>query len=226
MNNTHKLYSDVDQYFEDRLIREDPLLNQVLANCRQAKLVPHHISPLQGKWLMLLIQIMGAKRILEIGTLGAYSTIWMARALPPEGTIISLERDASHIKVAQTNLQLTEMQEKVDIREGLALDSLAQLVKEQIPPFDFVFIDADKPNNPNYLRWILKLVKIGSVIIADNVVREGAVLDSESEDPKVRGVQEYMEMLGSLPGLNTTAIQTVGCKGYDGFAMTRVEFLA
>jgi predicted O-methyltransferase YrrM len=170
----------------------------------------------------LLAQIQGARTILEIGTLGGYSTIWLARALPRDGRLITLEANPKHAEVARTNIAHAGLSDLVDLRLGLALSTLPQIATEGNSPFDLIFIDADKPNNPDYLIWALKLSRRGSLIIADNVVRNGAVVDATSSDPNVQGVRRFNELLASEPRLSATAIQTVGSKGYDGFAIAIV----
>ncbi len=161
----------------------------------------------------------GARRILEIGTLGGYSTIWMARALPLDGQLVTLELDSFHAQVAKDNLSLARLEEVVELRVGDALEQLSQMEQEGVEPFDFIFIDADKPNNPNYLQWALKFSHPGTVIIGDNVIREGAVINENSEDPRVVGVREFYDLLADEPRITATAIQTVGSKGYDGFVL-------
>jgi predicted O-methyltransferase YrrM len=170
---------------------------------------------------MLLAEVRGAKTILEIGTLGGYSTIWLARALPPDGRLISLEYNPKHAEVAQENINRAGVSDKVEIRVGRAVDTLPALV-EEFGTFDLIFIDADKPSNPDYLAWALKLSRRGTLIIADNVVRDGMVIDTESTDPNVMGIRRFNELLAAEPRVSTTAIQTVGSKGYDGFAMALV----
>jgi len=177
------------------------------------------VTPNQGKLLQLLVRMNGAKRILEIGTLGGYSTIWLARALPPGGQLITLELDPLHAKIAETNLSLAGLNDTVVIRVGEALEQLAQMKKEDIAPFDFIFIDADKPNNPHYLKWALEFSHPGTVIIGDNVIREGEVINENSQDPRVIGVRAFYDLLAEEPRISASAIQTVGSKGYDGFVI-------
>ncbi|MDX1994952.1 MAG: O-methyltransferase [bacterium] len=212
-------WTAVDQYFSDLFIPSDAVLNATLQASDAAGLPPHNVAPNQGKLLMLLAQIHGAKTILEIGTLAGYSTIWLARALPPGGRIVTLEANAKHAEVARANFANTGLDGMIDLRVGAALDTLPQLASEGIAPFDLIFIDADKPHNPDYLIWALKLSRKGSLIIADNVVRDGAVIQTESEDDNVRGIRRFNEMLAAEPSVSVTAIQTVGSKGYDGFAL-------
>lgn len=217
-----QLWSAVDSYFAERLIPVDAELDAVLAANAKAGLPPHDVSPLQGRFLELLVRVTKASRVLEIGTLGAYSTIWMARALPPHGRIVTLEAAPFHAQVARANLKRAGVADRVDLLEGPALETLPQLLKEQESPFDLVFIDADKPANPAYLEWALTLTRPGSLIIGDNVVREGGVIDEGSTDPGVIGARRFTDMLAAEPRLVATAMQTVGSKGWDGFAMALV----
>jgi predicted O-methyltransferase YrrM len=180
------------------------------------------VSPTQGKLLHVLARVQGARRILEIGTLGGYSTIWLARALPADGRLISLEIDRRHAEVAQTNLDRAGLSSAVEIRLGLALDTLPKLVSEGRGPFDLIFIDADKPGYADYLKWSLKLARKGTLIIADNVVRKGAVADPESTDENVQGIRKFNEALAAEKRVTTTVMQTVGSKGYDGLALILV----
>ncbi len=180
------------------------------------------VSAPQGKLLHLLARSVGARRILEFGTLGGYSTIWLARALPEDGRLISFESNPAYAEVAKANIERAGLSGVVDVRVGAALDTLPQVEAEGGGPFDFVFIDADKRNQAKYLRWALKLSRPGTVIVGDNVVREGAVLDPESDDPSVQGIREFYELIEADPRLDATAIQTVGTKGHDGFALAVV----
>jgi predicted O-methyltransferase YrrM len=219
---TQEQWTEVDRYFTDLLVPPDPALDAALQTSAAAGLPPHNVSPNQGKLLLLLAQIQGARTILEIGTLGGYSTIWLARALPRDGRLITLEANPKHAEVARTNIAHAGLSDLVDLRLGLALSTLPQIATEGNSPFDLIFIDADKPNNPDYFIWALKLSRRGSLIIADNVVRNGAVVDATSSDPNVQGVRRFNELLASEPRLSATAIQTVGSKGYDGFAIAIV----
>ncbi|QLE40552.1 O-methyltransferase [Nostoc sp. C052] len=212
----------VDRYFTDLLVPSDPALDTALQTSAAAGLPPHNVSPNQGKLLLLLAQIQGARSILEIGTLGGYSTIWLARALPSDGYLITLEADPKHAEVARANIAQAGLSKLVDLRLGQALSTLPQIAAENQGPFDLIFIDADKPSNPEYFAWALKLSRRGSLIIADNVVRNGAVIDAASSDPSVQGVRRFNELLAYEPRVNATAIQTVGSKGYDGFAIAIV----
>ncbi|MCF3960844.1 O-methyltransferase [Streptomyces fuscigenes] len=219
---TDSRWAAVDDFFTDRLVAEDEALAAALRTSAEAGLPPISVAPNQGKLLHLVARIQGARRILEIGTLGGYSTIWLARALPEEGRLVSLEADPVHADVARRNLAHAGLAGSTEVRLGPALDTLAALVEEGVEPFDLVFIDADKPNNPRYLEWSLKLTRRGSVIIGDNVVRGGAVADQDAADPGVRGIRDFLELMGRNPRLSATAVQTVGVKGYDGFALARV----
>lgn len=219
------LWTAVDRYFEEKLIPRDEALGAALANNVDAKLPAIDVAANQGKLLGLLAQLQGARTILEIGTLGGYSTIWLARALPEGGRLVSLELSPEHARVAQENIVRAGLEAVVEIRVGKAVDSLAQLAAEGHPPFDFIFIDADKPSYTDYLHGSLKLSRPGTVIVADNVVRWGEVANPESQDSSVQGVRRFTEALAAEPRLSATAIQTVGSKGYDGFVLARVNDL-
>ncbi len=214
-------WSAVDNYLEEALIPNDSLLNRVLANNKRAGLPAIDVAATQGQFLALLVRMTRAKRVLEIGTLGGYSTIWMARELPVDGELLTLEADAHHAAVARENLRLAGVDNKVEVMEGPALASLETLGDR--PPFDLIFIDADKPNNPNYLRWALRYSHPGTLIVGDNVVRDGEVANPESTDERVQGVREFIRMMGSDPRLTVTALQTVGNKGWDGFTLAWVN---
>jgi len=214
------IWIEVDRYFGDLLSPSDDKLNSALAANKKAGLPAIDVSRLQGKFLDLLVRISGARNVLEIGTLGAYSTIWMARALPEGGRIVTLEADPHHAKIARANLRNAGVLDRVDLRLGRALESLPKL--EDAGPFDLIFIDADKPSNPEYLRWALKLSRPGTVIVTDNVVRDGKVVDAKSDDKDVKGTRRFAELLAAEPRLSATVLQTVGTKGYDGFALAVV----
>jgi Predicted O-methyltransferase len=216
-------WEKVDAYITEHLVRQDAVLEQVLANNKQADLPAIDVAPNQGKLLNLYARLIGAARILEIGTLGGYSTIWMARALPEHGRLISLELDPHHAEIAEKNIWLAGLSQQVEIRVGEALTQLAQLEEEGAAPFDLIFIDADKPNNPSYLQWALRFSRPGTLIIGDNVIREGEVTNKHSTDPRVQGIRKFMDMLAEEPRVTATAIQTVGAKGYDGFVMGIVQ---
>src|SRR6202453_354149 len=216
------VWTKVDRYFGDLLVPADAALHATLKTNKQAGLPQIDVTSLQGKFLEFLVRISGAKRVLEIGTLGGYSTIWMARALPEGGRVVTLELDPHHARVARGNLQNVGVLDNVELRVGPALESLSTLVTENAQPFDLIFIDADKQGYPEYLQWSLRLSRPGTVIVADNVVREGRVLDSNSDDADVQGVQRFTELLATEPRLSATVLQTVGAKGYDGFALAVV----
>ncbi len=218
-----KKWSDVDGYFSRLLAPEDDLLKLALDENAKAGMPAHDVSASQGKMLALFIAMTGASRVLEIGTLGGYSTIWVARALPEGGRLTTIEANERHAAVARSNIERAGLFDRVDLHVGAALDVLPNIEREIDTPFDLIFIDADKPNNPNYLEWSLKLSRPGTVIIADNVVRGGAVADPDSEDANVRGVRAFLSMVAKNPRLDATAIQTVGEKGWDGFALIRVK---
>ncbi|WP_418056316.1 O-methyltransferase, partial [Priestia megaterium] len=188
----YEIWNEVDLYMNDKLIQPDPILDEVLKANQEAELPAIDVSPSQGKFLHLLASLKGAKRILEIGTLGGYSTIWLARALPKDGQLITLELSAHHAEVARANLKRAGVSHLVEVIVGPGLDTLAVLKDRGTDPFDLIFIDADKPNNPNYLKWALELSKRGSLIICDNVVRQGHVVNSESEDENVKGIRQFM----------------------------------
>jgi predicted O-methyltransferase YrrM len=219
---TQQRWDAVDGYITRTLVPSDPVLDSALANNAAAGLPAHDVAPNQGKLLYLLARLGGVRRILEIGTLGAYSTIWLARSLSPWGQVVTLEAEPKHAAVAQANLDRAGLSGVVDLRLGPALDSLAALERECPEPFDLIFIDADKPNNPAYLEYALKLSRPGTLIVGDNVIRDGAVVDPESTDPRVQGVRRFFDMLAAEPRLEATAVQTVGSKGYDGFALALV----
>jgi predicted O-methyltransferase YrrM len=224
---TNQMWSAVDGYIADRLIPEDPALAAALAASEAAGLPVGAVSPSQGRLLELLARIRGARSILELGTLGGYSTIWLARALPAGGRLITLEADARFAEVARENVANAGLGQVVQVRVGEALQTLPELANEGAGPFDAIFIDADKRNNPAYLEWSLKLSRAGSVIIADNVVRGGAMLDPDGFDARlgqggVQGVRRFHEMLADEPRVSATVIQTVGAKGHDGFALALV----
>jgi predicted O-methyltransferase YrrM len=208
----------VDTYFAGLLAPEDEVLRQTLIANAEAGLPAHDVSALQGQMLALLVQITGARRVLEIGTLGGYSTIHIARALRLNGIVTTIEADQHHAAIARSNIDRAGMSEMVELLVGKALDILPTLAG----PFDLVFIDADKPNNPDYVRRALDLARPGTVIVGDNVVRGGAVLDRNSTDPNVQGVRSFLEIIAAEPRLAATAVQTVGEKGWDGFVLARV----
>lgn len=217
-----QLWDDVDGYFTTLLAPEDEAL-QAAQRDSDTEGLPHiSVTPNQGKLLQLLARLQGARTVLEIGTLGGYSTIWLARALPADGRLITLEYDSHHADVARRNLAYAGLEGIAEVRVGPALESLPKLADENPPPFDLVFIDADKANNPHYVEWALRLTRTGSLIILDNVVRGGRVIDPTSTDPGVRGTRAALELIAEHPRLEGTAVQTVGSKGWDGFALARV----
>jgi predicted O-methyltransferase YrrM len=223
---TQELWTAVDDYICDQLLPEDPVLDAALQASDAAGLPPIAITPNQGKLLQLLVRIHGTRSILELGTLGGYSTIWLARALPAGGRLVTLEADPRYAEVALANIAAADLAEIVQLRVGPALETLPVLAAEG-EPFDFIFIDADKQNNPGYLEWALKLSRPGTLIVTDNVVRDGAILDPDAGDPRhaadvVHGIRRFYELLGAEPRLDATAIQTVGAKGHDGFAIALV----
>ena len=213
----------VDDYIAEKLLGDDPALAAALANNAAQGLPAIDVSPAQGKLLYLLARLAGARRILEVGTLGGYSTIWLARALPNDGQVVTLEIDPHHAEVARTNLDRAELGARVEIRVGPALESLAALVEEGAAPFDFVFIDADKQRNADYVEAAIGLSRPGATIIVDNVVRNGRVIEAESTDQMVQGTRRLFDLLADEPRLEATAIQTVGAKDWDGFVLARVR---
>jgi predicted O-methyltransferase YrrM len=221
-NPNEQKWHDIDQFLAQALLPSDPALEAALQASAAAGLPAIQVSACQGRFLQLLAELQGARRILEIGTLGGYSTIWLARGLPPEGHLTTLELDPHHAEVARANLKRAGLSRIVDLRVGPALENLGKLGAEGAGPFDLIFIDADKSGTPDYLLWARKLSRVGTLIIIDNLIRKGALLDPQTTDPAVLGMRRAIQMLGELPGLAATAIQTVGSKGYDGFALARV----
>ena len=217
-----EIWAEVDAYFGSQLIGDDAVLEAALAANQQSGLPAIDVSPLQGKFLALQVRISGAKRVLEIGTLGGYSTINFAREVGADGRVVTLEANPAHAKVARANFAAAGLSDRIDLREGFAIDTLPLLEQEGAGPFDLIFVDADKRSNPDYLAWALKLSRIGSIIIVDNVVRRGQVLDADSEDPDVQGIRRFTALVAAEPRLSATAIQTVGAKGYDGFVLAVV----
>jgi predicted O-methyltransferase YrrM len=216
------VWTAVDGYITEHLVRTDAALDIALRASAEAGLPDIQVAPNQGKLLHLLARMQGARSILELGTLGGYSTIWLAQALPPGGRLVTLEADPRHAEVARTNIARAGLSGVVELRLGPALDTLPELAAAGYGPFDLVFIDADKPNNVNYLRWALRLTRPGSLIVVDNVIRRGAVVDAGHRDAGVRGTRDLFEALAAEPRLTATAVQTVGDKGYDGFALALV----
>ena len=219
---SQETWNAVDRYFADALASPDAALDAALKASADAGLPAIAVAPNQGMFLSLLVRAIGARRVLELGTLGGYSTIWMARALPADGRVITLEADARHAEVARANLARAGLASVVEVRLGPALETLPTIAAEGSGPFDLVFIDADKANIPAYFAWALKLSRRGSLIVVDNVVREGAVTDAASTDASVQGVRRLVALLASEPRVSATALQTVGAKGYDGFVIALV----
>lgn len=217
-----ELWSSIDRYISDHLIRADVVLDAAVASSTAAGLPDIAVAPSQGKWLHLLARMQGATRILELGTLGGYSTIWLARALPPNGRVVSLEFEPKHAEVARANLARAGLSSIAEVRVGKALDLLPVLAAEGVGPFDLTFIDADKANIPAYFEWALKLSRRGSVIIVDNVVRKGALIDASTADPAVLGVRQLHELVARESRVSATTLQTVGAKGHDGFLFALV----
>jgi predicted O-methyltransferase YrrM len=220
---SEELWARIDHYFARELLVEDAVLNQALAANAAAGLPAIDVSPLQGKFLYLLSRLMGARRILEIGTLGGFSTIWLARALPVDGGLISLELEEKHARVARANITAAGLGDRVEVKVGPALESLVQLGLNRTHPFDLVFIDADKVNTLAYFEHAVGLCRPGAVIVADNVVRKGQITESNSEDTSVQGMRHFIEALSKDPRVEASALQTVGVKGYDGFIIIRVR---
>src|SRR5688500_527778 len=215
-------WTAVDEYFTRMLHPPEPALDAALAASAKAGLPPIHVTPNQGKLLHLMARMCAPRRILEIGTLGGYSTIWLARALPPRGSLVTLEVDEKHVAVARENLKRAGVGDAVEVIVGPAIETLPRLATAGREPFDFIFIDADKARIADYFAWSLRLSRVGTVIVFDNVVRKGAVVEADSADANVRGVRRLMEMLAAEPRMSVTAIQTVGAKGWDGFAIALV----
>jgi len=220
---SRETWNEVDDYIVRTLVHEDGALLEASRVNASEGLPPIAVSPNQGKLLHLLVQISAARKILEIGTLGGYSTIWLARALPEGGSLITLEADPKHAEVARSNIERAEVSSVVEIRLGPALETLAELEAESAEPFDFVFIDADKPSTAHYLSWAIDHSRSGAIIVVDNVVREGRIIEEDSDDPGIRAIREANQILGSDSRVLATEIQTVGTKGYDGFAVVVVS---
>ena len=216
-------WTEVDHYLEEVVVGSDTALAAALDDVVRAGLPAISVSHTQGKLLHILARMVGARRILEVGTLGGYSTIWLARAVPADGVVVTLEIDPRHAAVAGASVRRAGLGDRVDIRVGRAAETLAALVAEDVEPFDMVFLDADKRSNPEYLSWALRLTRVGGVIVIDNVVRNGAVVDADTTDPDITGTRRMHEMFAQEPRPLATAIQTVGSKGYDGFALLVVK---
>ena len=220
---SQELWTDVERYVDGLLIPSDPVLEAAINACEAAELPPIAVTPGQGKLLYLLARVQRARRILEIGTLGGYSTIWLARALPADGSVVTLELEKKHADVAMANIAQADLSPLVDLRVGRALETLPELAAEGLEPFDMVFIDADKENTEAYFRWALRLSREGAVIVVDNVIREGEVANAETSDERVQGIRRFNEMLAAETRVEATTIQTVGSKGYDGFTLAIVN---
>lgn len=220
---SNELWGAVDEYIEGLVVQSDAPLENALEDSRAADLPPINVTPALGKMLHLFARIQGASRILEIGTLGGYSTIWLARALPSGGRLITLEIDPKNAEIASKNVARAGLEKVVEIRLAPALETLPKLAGENLPPFDFFFIDANKEDNPKYFRWALKLSRPGSVIIVDNVVRKGEVIEPGSPDTAVQGTRKLLDAVAAEPRVTATVVQTVGNKGYDGYLLAIVE---
>lgn len=218
-----EIFSAVDNYISNLLAQEDSALTDSIKSLDEEGLPQHSVSANQGKFLQVMMMACNAKKVLELGTLGGYSTIWIAKALPENGKVISIEVDKHHSDVAQKNIDKAGLSEKVDLRVGKALDILPQIISENKEPFDMIFIDADKPPYTEYFEYALKLSRKGTIIICDNVIREGKILDKNSVDEKVQGVQRFNEMLGKNKEVTAIILQTVGVKEYDGMAIAVVK---
>ncbi|MFY4776499.1 O-methyltransferase [Metabacillus sp. RGM 3146] len=216
-------WNDVDIYFSSKLQKSDPIMNSILEANAKAGLPAIDVSPNQGKLLYLIAKLKGAKNILEIGTLGGYSSVWLARALPEDGHLVTLEFSEKHAEVANENIRNAGLENQIDIMVGPALETLPTLKKKGFSSFDLIFIDADKPNNSEYLNWALELSKPGTVIIVDNVVLNGEVIEDDTEDSIVKGIRQFIDLLSKESRIDSTAIQTVGAKGYDGFVLGVVK---
>jgi predicted O-methyltransferase YrrM len=219
---TQQLWTSVDDYITQLFVQSDPIMQETLAASETAGLPSISVAPNEGKLLMLLAQLCGARNILEIGTLGGYSTIWLARGMVSEGSLITLEANPKHAEVARLNIARAGFTNRVEVRVGPARDTLPQLATEGRSPFDLIFIDADKEGYPEYLAWALKLARPGALIIADNVIRDGKILDPADTDPRVQGVRRFNQLLAEEPRVKATVIQTVGGKGHDGMAIAIV----
>ena len=219
---SEELWTAVDNYLVEKLIPVDAALKAAREANAESKLPAIDVSPTQGKLLYLLAKIQGARRILEVGTLGGYSTIWLARALPDDGRLVTLEVEKRHAEVALQNIERAGLTSQVELRLAPAAESLAALVLEKVEPFDLIFIDADKPNSPVYLEWALRLARTGTIVVVDNVIRDGQVIDASSTDESVKGTRKLFDLIASERRLEATALQTVGSKGYDGLVVAVV----
>jgi predicted O-methyltransferase YrrM len=219
---SEELWTAVETYVDGLLIPSDPVLDAAVSASEAAGLPDIAVTPSQGKLLYLLARMQRARRILELGTLAGYSTIWMARALPEDGSVVTIEADKRHCEVARGNLARADLTSLVEVREGNALDVLPELAAEGLEPFDMVFIDADKENTEPYFRWALRLSRMGAIIVVDNVIREGKVADAGTDDIRAQAMRRFFEVLASEPRVTATTVQTVGAKGYDGFTLALI----
>lgn len=219
---SEEVWTEAENYVDGLLIPPDPVLEAAVAASEAAGLPEIAVTPSQGKMLYLLARMLRAERILELGTLGGYSTIWLARAVPHDGVVVTIEAEKHHCDVARANVARADLASRVEFREGKALDVLPELAAEGLEPFDLVFIDADKENIAVYFQWALRLTRVGAAIIVDNVIREGKVTDPDTDDPMAQGVRKFLEALATEPRVTATTIQTVGSKGYDGFTLAMV----
>lgn len=219
---SQETWNAVDAYISETLVFEDEVLRAASKSSSEAGLPPIAVAPNQGKFLHLLVRAIGARNVLEIGTLGGYSTIWLARGLASGGRLVTLEVDPRHAEVARSNIDLAGLSQIVEVRVGAAIDTLPKLAAEAAEPYDFVFIDADKPSTPDYLKWAIDLSHPGSLIVIDNVVRNGGIIDKDTDDATVQGIRRANEVLAADPRVTSTAIQMVGTKGYDGMAIVLV----
>lgn len=220
---TPERYVAVDDYFNSLLLADDTVPAKVLAHCEAHSMPAIQVAPNQGKLLNLLVRLKGAKRILELGTLGAYSTVWMALGMGPDGRLLTLDFDENYVRVARESLRIAAVDDRVEIRLGRAADLMLALIDEGAAPFDFIFMDADKENNPRYLELALKLSAPGTVIVADNVVRQGQILDAHSEGSNIKGLRRFFDDMAGNERLSATAFQTVGSKGWDGLSIAIVN---
>lgn len=220
---TEERYKQVDDYFNQLFLKEDVIPEKVLEHCKKNNIPAINVAPNQGKLLHMLIRMNAARRVLEIGTLGGYSTVWMGLALPDDGRLVTLDFDESYIRIARESLNMAGLQDKVEIRQGVAAETLEQMVQAKQAPFDFIFIDADKENNPVYLDYTLKLSRPGTVIVADNVVRQAKILDDSGKADNIRGLRRFFDDMVDNPRLTVTAFQTLGSKGWDGLAIAIVK---
>jgi predicted O-methyltransferase YrrM len=217
-----ELYAAIGAFLDETLVGSDPVLDAVQESCREADLPTISVVPTYGKFLNLLARMLSARTILEIGTLAGYSTIWLARALPANGRLVTLESDPKHAAIARTNFRRAGLADLIDLREGIAVETLPGVAADHASGFDLIFIDADKPSNPTYFTWALKLSHPGSLILMDNVIRDGRILESDSTDPSIQSRRRLFTLIANEPRVSGTALQMVDAKGHDGFAMALV----